>query len=164
MKTMSQEEHFIRKGKTVALADDHATLELRKIFTPAGERFEIEATDLGHSIRLDAMELETLSWQDHETYIGFLEDRGELPEGFSGMAGTALDADATVVQEWSVTNEFAEAHVRKLETGDGERLEIEAPKLGYRIRLAPLEVEGVTWQETETFTTFLETPFGPDAH
>jgi hypothetical protein len=60
-----------------------------------------------------------------------------------------------------VGNEFAFVRVRKLATRNGERLEIAAPKLGYVIRLDAIELESLTWQTTETFTRFLETPFGP---
>ena len=60
-----------------------------------------------------------------------------------------------------IGNEFAFVRLRKIWTRNGERLELEAPKLGYRIRLDPLELESITWQTTETFSKFLETPFGP---
>ena len=59
-----------------------------------------------------------------------------------------------------IGNEFALVKVRKVYTRNGERLEIEAPKLGLRIRLDALELESLTWQTTETFSKFLETPFG----
>lgn len=162
---MEQNEHFIRKGETVGLEGDHATVLVRKIFTPAGERLEIEAPERGYRIRLDAMELETLSWQDHETFLQFLADGGSLPEDFETPRLSDEHAEnAEIAHEWTVTNEFAEAHVRALDHSGGQWLEIEAPKLGYLIRLHPDELEGVTWQETETFTAFLETPFGPDDH
>jgi hypothetical protein len=62
-----------------------------------------------------------------------------------------------------IGNEFALVKVRKIWTRNGERLEITAPKLGYRIRLDALELESLTWQTSETFSKFLETPFGPGA-
>lgn len=160
---MSQDEHFIRKGETVSLDGRDTTVHVRKIFTPAGERLEIEAPDRGFRIRLDAMELESLSWQDHDTFVEFLAAGDALPDGFESTA-PAPDDEVEVVHEWTVTNEFADARVRKLERADGEWLEIEAPKLDYVIRLDPLELAGVTWQDTATFTAFLETPFGPDDH
>ncbi len=60
-----------------------------------------------------------------------------------------------------ITNEFASVLVRKVYTPNGERLEIEAPKLGYCIQLDPLELESITWQDKVTFSHFLETAFGP---
>jgi hypothetical protein len=61
-----------------------------------------------------------------------------------------------------LTNEFAHVRVCKIWTRNGERLEIEAPKLGYRIRLDPLELESISWQTPETFSRLLQTPFGPE--
>lgn len=63
--------------------------------------------------------------------------------------------------ELVIANEFATVIVRKVHTRNGVRLEIASPKLGHSIRLDPLELESLTWQTTETFSRFLETPFGP---
>ncbi len=60
-----------------------------------------------------------------------------------------------------IGNEFTFVRVRKVHTRNGVRLEIHSPRLGYRIQLDPLELESLTWQTTETFSRFLETPFGP---
>ena len=65
------------------------------------------------------------------------------------------------LESFDIGNEFAFVRICKIQTRNGERLEIEAPKLGYRIRLDALELESLTWQTTETFSGFLETPFGP---
>ena len=61
-----------------------------------------------------------------------------------------------------VANEYAVVLVRKVETGNGVRLEIVAPRLGRSIRLCPVELEALTWQSHETFSTLLRTPFGPE--
>lgn len=64
-------------------------------------------------------------------------------------------------EPFEIANEFAYVRVRKVWTRNGERLEIEAPKLGHRILLDAIELESISWQPTETFSKFLETPFGP---
>lgn len=61
----------------------------------------------------------------------------------------------------SLRNEFAEVVVRKVRTRNGVRLEICAPRLGYAIRLCPLQLEALTWQSSEVFSGFLTEPFGP---
>jgi hypothetical protein len=61
-----------------------------------------------------------------------------------------------------LANEYAQVVVRKVATRNGVRLEIVAPQLGRGIRLCPLELETLTWQSHETFSRFLETPFGPE--
>jgi len=70
--------------------------------------------------------------------------------------------DREEVMEWEVANEFAVVRVRRRRTRNGERIEIEAPRLGRRIALCPLELESLTWQTPETFSRFLATPFGPE--
>ena len=52
--------------------------------------------------------------------------------------------------------------MRTVQTRNGVRLEIVAPRLGRGIRLGPLELETLTWQTHDTFSEFLRTPFGPE--
>jgi hypothetical protein len=66
------------------------------------------------------------------------------------------------VETMEVVNEFASVRVRKVNTRNGMRLEIESPRLGSRVRLDALALESLTWQSPDTFSRFLEHPFGPD--
>jgi hypothetical protein len=68
----------------------------------------------------------------------------------------------SVEHEFSVDNEFAGVRVRKIRTRNGERLEIQSAKLEYTIRLDALALEGLSWQDPETISGYLETPFGPE--
>ena len=61
----------------------------------------------------------------------------------------------------TIANEFATVIVRKVKVGNGSRLEIYSPRLGLSIRLDALELESLTWQNVDTFSQFLEYPFGP---
>jgi hypothetical protein len=61
-----------------------------------------------------------------------------------------------------LANEFAAVTVRAVETGNGVRLRIESPRLGRAIDLDPLELEALTWQSHDLFTTLLAEPYGPD--
>lgn len=64
--------------------------------------------------------------------------------------------------EWiQIGNEFAVAKVRKVFTRNGERLEIVSPRMGYVVRLDALALESLSWQTIDTFSKFLEMPFGP---
>jgi hypothetical protein len=66
-------------------------------------------------------------------------------------------------EEWfTIGNEFAFVKVRKVYTRNGERLQIHAPKMGFDILLDAIELEAISWQPPETFSKFLETPFGPE--
>ena len=74
----------------------------------------------------------------------------------------AMDA-GTPPGEWlQVANEFTTARVRKVWTRNGERLEIASHKMGTRILLDPLELESLTWQDPETFSSLLKDPYGPE--
>lgn len=61
-----------------------------------------------------------------------------------------------------LSNEFTSVIIEKVQTGNGERLRITSPRLGYSIDLDPLELEALTWQTVETFSLLLQTPYGPD--
>ncbi|MGH9064707.1 MAG: dihydrodiol dehydrogenase [Acidimicrobiales bacterium] len=62
-----------------------------------------------------------------------------------------------------VANEFAEVIVARVLTRNGMRLQVHSPRLGSRVQLDALELESLTWQSPETFSRFLEEPFGPPA-
>ncbi|ASR35691.1 hypothetical protein BAY61_12535 [Prauserella marina] len=64
-------------------------------------------------------------------------------------------------EEIVLGNEFAEIRVCRVETRNGSRLLIEAPKSGQWVALCPLELESLTWQNAATFSAMIGTPFGP---
>jgi hypothetical protein len=83
----------------------------------------------------------------------------------AGDDSPAVAEDAELIRRGEpieIANEFAQVRVSKVWTRNGERLEIESPKLGYRVRLDPLELESLSWQTPETFSRLLRTPFGPE--
>ncbi|GAB3745137.1 hypothetical protein [Nocardiopsis nanhaiensis] len=61
----------------------------------------------------------------------------------------------------SIANEFSEITVRRVETRNGARLLIEAPRSGQWVALCPLELEALTWQSPQTFSAMVGTPFEP---
>lgn len=66
---------------TWELANEFAVVEVRRVDTHNGVRLEIVSPRLGRGIRLDPLELETLTWQPHETFTKFLETpSGPEPE------------------------------------------------------------------------------------
>jgi hypothetical protein len=59
-----------------------------------------------------------------------------------------------------ISNEFADIRLRKVYTRNGQRLEIEAHRRGYRILLDAIELESLTWQTAETFSGFFRASVG----
>lgn len=151
----------IRREQTTEIADETASVRISKVFTPCGARLEVHSPTGGRSIRLDALELESLSWQEREAIVGLASashpDWRKVADSFPGREFTEKQ------EELHVSNEFARVAVQPLESGGGQAVRVTSPKLGYEIVLAPVELEALTRQDTELFSGFLETPFGPEA-
>jgi hypothetical protein len=58
-------------------------------------------------------------------------------------------------------NEFAEIVIERVDTRNGARVVISAPRSGRSVSLCPLELEALTWQNTETFSAMIGKPFEP---
>lgn len=61
-----------------------------------------------------------------------------------------------------IGNEFSEVHVSRVATRNGTRLRIRDARTHREILLCPLELESLTWQSPELFTSLLATPYGPE--
>lgn len=84
-------------------------------------------------------------------------DAGRLEEGIE------IDDDKIEREEpIDLINEFAHARVCKVHTPKGVRLEVSSPKRGYQIRLDPVVLEAISWQNPDMFSELLKTPLGPE--
>lgn len=70
--------------------------------------------------------------------------------------------DGHADHELTLTNEFTSVRVRKVQTRNGEVLEIESVRLERSVRLDALILESLTWRSEEDLSRGLETPFGHD--
>jgi hypothetical protein len=61
----------------------------------------------------------------------------------------------------TIANEFTEVVVRRVDTRNGSRLLISAPKSGHSISLDALEVEALTRQNTRTLAAMVGNTHGP---
>ena len=69
--------------------------------------------------------------------------------------------NGTVGEPLTLTNEFTEVVVRRVDTRNGSRLLITAPKSGRWISLDALEVEALTWQNTRTLAAMVGNSSAP---
>ncbi len=69
--------------------------------------------------------------------------------------------EGAVAEPLTVANEFAEVQVRRVDTRNGSRLLIVAPRTGQWISLDALEVEALTRQNTRTLTAMVGNAHGP---
>jgi hypothetical protein len=138
------------------ISNESAIALVRKVRTRNGVRLEIYSPEVDKRVYLDPLLLESLAWQTPETFSDILEEPHEHTD--------LEEEEGEVDEETEYTefaNEFAFTLVRKVRTRKGARLEIISPKLGYQIYLdAPL-LESLTWQTPQTFSKFLEEPYGP---
>ncbi|KMV21076.1 dihydrodiol dehydrogenase [Mycobacterium heckeshornense] len=64
-------------------------------------------------------------------------------------------------QSFTIANEFTEVVVRRIDTRNGSRLLIAAPKSGQSISLDALELEALTRQNTRTLEAMVGNTHGP---
>jgi hypothetical protein len=137
------------------IRNQSATAFVRKVRTRNGVRLEIYSPKVGKRVYLDPLLIESLAWQTPETFLNILDDPHELADDWEE------EVEDTETEYTEFTNEFAYTLVRKVGSGNEARLEILSPKLGYQTYLdAPL-LESLTWQTPQTFSKFLEEPYGP---
>ena len=58
----------------LVVSNEFTSVHVRKEKTRNGERLVISSPNLGHEVRLDALELESLTWQTPETFSRLLAD------------------------------------------------------------------------------------------
>ncbi len=61
----------------------------------------------------------------------------------------------------TIANEFTEVVVRRVDTRNGSRLLITAPRTGQWITLDPLEIEALTWQNARTLAAMVGNSHAP---
>ncbi|MDQ3832702.1 MAG: hypothetical protein M3315_03525 [Actinomycetota bacterium] len=138
------------------IRNESATALVRKVRTRNGVRLEIYSPKVDKRVYLDPLLIESLAWQTPETFSNILENPRELADD-----DWEEEIEDTETEYTEFTNEFAFTLVRKVGTDNEARLEIISPKLGYQTYLdAPL-LESLTWQSPQTFSKFLEEPYGP---
>jgi hypothetical protein len=141
------------------IADAEGAVTVREYPTKRGERAEIESGD--DRIRLDALLLESISWQRSREDLAALLDDGSLllddPTPLSG--GEAVEGSPVI----GVTNEYAQVELRHVRTDAGEALRIETPARGSELLLGVPGLRALAGHsDTFAFSTFFETPVGPE--
>ncbi len=73
MAERSTHDDELCREEAIEIANEFASVHVRKVHTRNGERLEIESPRRGKLIRLDPLELEALACQDDESFVGFDE-------------------------------------------------------------------------------------------
>lgn len=69
----SESRQDVDHEPVIELANEYAVVHVRPVHTHNGVRLEISSPRLGHRIQLDPLELESLTWQSHETFSNLLQ-------------------------------------------------------------------------------------------
>ena len=143
---MMPDTHTTRRFE---LAEGEHAVALSKLVTPNGVRLLVESG--ADSARLDALALETLTWQDD----AFFADLTGQPH----EEGTETDAGEPL----QVSNEYTTVVLRPLETTAGPRLAVRSQKMDYECRLSPAELAALARERIDFFSELLATPLGPES-
>jgi hypothetical protein len=74
------ERGIIAEGPVSVIANEFTTIEVRAVTTPNGKRLEVTNPKTGHSILLDAMQLEILTVQEPERFNNLFSSRLDTQE------------------------------------------------------------------------------------
>ena len=59
-------------AEPIEIANEFATVVVQRVETRNGVRLRIQSSRLQRAIDLDPLELESLTWQSHDVFSGFL--------------------------------------------------------------------------------------------
>jgi len=138
------------------ITGDGATVAVRCVETPKGERLELAVPDRERQIRFDAILLEWVTSQDEAMFRRLLDTYGDAgaPNGERIVASNEA-AIATSEQLTTITNEFAHVEVSKVTTPDEGRLALVAPKRGTDCYLNGPALEILTYPSMGVFSDLL---------
>lgn len=71
---MSEHERPTRPTPVISIANEFAEVFVQRVETRNGVRLQIHSPRMGTTIRLDALELESLTFQDADVFSKFLEN------------------------------------------------------------------------------------------
>jgi len=133
----------------IRIATDDIAVTLRKVRTPAGERLAAENGD--DVAYFDALECETLTWQDE----GFYTDLASGSYDYQSVDPHSRSSPAI-----QISNEYT---VINVSPGDSRSaVDVTAPKLGYGARVTAPVFSALIDKPKTFFSRLLETPFGPE--
>jgi hypothetical protein len=157
----SHQDSHLRRDDPMWINGLDRRVEVTRVHTPKGARLEIRSPHFEKHIRLDALALESVSWQDESTF--------PLPVDASDVTlaadGSVRLRDGDGVERGrrvQIANEFAQVDATKLVAGDLEGLELRSPKLGFDLCLTVPDLESLVFQDPDHFFAFLEDPYGPE--
>jgi len=151
----------IRMEELTALSIGSLTTTIGTVHTPKGKRLEIGVPAADEAIWLDALGLESVSWQDEAVFADLIQEWNRRHEARLPTP-PSIDAAADVEHLVTVRNEYAIVDVSTGEDDGTEFVRIDSKRLGYAARLTAAELAALSAQDASLLSEFLSTPFGPE--
>lgn len=148
-----------RSADAIHIEDGGPPVTVTKLVSKRGERLQIETeTD---RIKLDALILESLSWQRSLEALSAVVDDGEpIRADETPLSGGEPVADSPTIR---ISNEYAQVSCTHVRTETGEALALSAPARGSTITLGPPTLRALAAHtDTVAFSEFFKTPVGPE--
>lgn len=144
---------------SITVADDDGQVQVRKLVSKRGERAEITTGD--DRITLDALLLESLSWQRSlEDLASLLDDGTPVVEDPTPITGGDPVPDS---EAFRISNEYAQATVSHVRTDAGDGVRVATPARGSETTLGVPTLRAMAAHaDTFAFSEFFNTPVGPE--
>lgn len=138
------------------MTDTTETVVVRKVLS-RGERLQLVVEDTGDEIKLDALALESLTWQDPD-YVAEIADQ-DPPVDTTSEGGLEFKSDDG---ELRIVNEYSQILITSSEAAPGN-LRIVEPSEGFEIELDEAHLSQLATVGNLDFVTELlrYSPFGP---
>jgi hypothetical protein len=150
---MSEDVNFStveQAGDELHVETDGVAVTLWKVRTPNGERLAVCSETQG-STRLDALELESLTWQDADFFAELVEDEYNY---------RSVDPEPREPASLQISNEYTV--IRLNIVNDGETVEVTSPKMGYGTWIDASAFVALIDKPKTFFSELLKTPYGPE--
>ena len=144
---------------SITVADGDGQVQVRKLVSKRGERAEITTGD--DRITLDALLLESLSWQRSlDDLATLLDDGTPVTEDPTPITGGDPVPDSEAFQ---ISNEYAQATLSHVRTAAGDGVRVATHARGSETTLGVPTLRAMAAHaDTFAFSEFFNTPVGPE--
>lgn len=141
------------------VSDGDREVEIGIFRSKRGERIEIKFGT--ERIRLDALILESISWQRSRDDLADLLDDGDRVRADETPVSGGEPIEGSPV--FHIANEYTQVRLRHLKTDAGEVLEVQTPTRASETNLGLSSLQALaTHEDTFAFSAFFRTPVGPE--
>lgn len=123
---------------------------LQKVRTPNGERLAVHNESRG-STRLDALDLESLTWQDAGFFVELVDETYDY---------RSVNPSPHEPAQLQISNEYTV--IRLSAVDNGKAIEVTSPKMGYGTQVDAHAFAELVDKPKTFFSELLETPYGPE--